>query len=102
MTIAEACFNPDAMLGAEMDGAGAGLADGVELFGEGASTVVLSVANDDVAAVKQLFAARGLQFESIGRVTDVPRLRFAPVLDEDVRELMRIYDDAIPRRLRGD
>jgi phosphoribosylformylglycinamidine synthase len=102
VTIAEACFNPDAMLGAEIDGAGAGLADAVDLFGEGASTVVLSVANDDVAATKQLFAARGLQFELIGRVTEEPKLRLAPLLDEDVRELMRIYDDAIPRRLRGD
>ncbi|HYL57244.1 MAG TPA: AIR synthase-related protein, partial [Candidatus Acidoferrales bacterium] len=102
VAIAESCFNPDAALGAEIDGERAKLVGAEQLFGEGASTVVLSIAQGDEAAVERMFAARGLRLELIGHVTDVGRLKLAPVLDEDVGELKQIYDDAIPRRLRGD
>ena len=99
VAIAEACFSSRRILGAEIDAERAGLTDAAELFGEGPSTVVLSVARDDVARIEQLFSGSGLEVMQIGRVIAEPRLKLAPVIDEDVRELMRIYDDAIPRRL---
>ncbi|MGA7872082.1 MAG: phosphoribosylformylglycinamidine synthase subunit PurL, partial [Candidatus Binatus sp.] len=101
VAMAEACFNPRAILGAEVDLGRAGNADAVDFFGEGASTVILSIAPGDVAGVEKLFAGRGLEFVVIGRVVADRRLKVGAVVDEDVAELQRIYEDAIPRRLRG-
>jgi phosphoribosylformylglycinamidine synthase II len=101
VAMAEACFNPRAILGAEVELGRAGNADAVDFFGEGASTVILSIAPGDVARVEKLFARRGLEFEVIGNVTADPRLKLGAALDEDVSDLQRIYEDAIPRRLRG-
>jgi phosphoribosylformylglycinamidine synthase subunit PurL len=100
VALAEACFNPRAILGAEVELGRAGT-DAVNFFGEGASTVILSIAQGDVARVEKLFAGRGLDFELIGQVTSDPRLKTGSALNEDVSELQRIYEDAIPRRLRG-
>ncbi len=103
VALAEACFNPRAILGAEVELGRAGNADADVFFGEGASTVVLSIAERDAARVESLFAGQGLEFAVIGRVSAEPRLKIgaAAGLDEDVAELQRIYEDAIPRRLRG-
>ncbi len=101
VALAEACFNPRAILGAEVELGHAGNADAVDFFGEGASTVILSVAPGDVARVESLFAGRGLEFAVIGHVVADPRLKIGETLDEEVAELQRIYEDAIPRRLRG-
>ncbi len=101
VAIAEACFNPRAILGAEVELGRAGNADAVDFFGEGASTVLLSMAEGDIAEVERSFASRGLEFAVIGRVTSEHRLKIGTALDEDVSELMRIYENAIPRRLAG-
>jgi len=100
VALAEACFNPRAILGAEVELGRAGNADAVDFFGEGASTVILSISPGDVARVEKLFAGRGLEFAVVGKVIADPRLKIGS-LDEDVSELQRIYEDAIPRRLRG-
>ena len=100
VALAEACFNPRAILGAEVELGRAGNADAVDFFGEGASTVILSIAPGDVARVETLFAGRGLEFAVVGKVIADPRLKVGS-LDESVSELQRIYEDAIPRRLRG-
>jgi len=99
VALAEACFNSRRILGADIDAERAGLTDAAELFGEGASTVILSVAADDVARIEQLFSGSEIEVMQIGRVIAEPRLKLSAVIDEDVRELMRIYEDAIPRRL---
>jgi phosphoribosylformylglycinamidine synthase len=101
VALAEACFNPRVILGAEVELGRAGNADAVDFFGEGASTVVLSIAKENVAALEQLFAGREIEFAVIGRVTSEHRLKIVNVIDEDVSELMRIYENAIPRRLAG-
>ncbi len=105
VALAEACFNPRAILGAEVELGRAGNA-AVDFFGEGASTVILSIAPGDVARAEKMFAGRGLEFALIGKVIAEPRLKLRAAdgdgLDEDVSELQRIYQDAIPRRLRGD
>jgi phosphoribosylformylglycinamidine synthase subunit PurL len=101
VALAEACFNPRSIVGAEVELGQAGSAGAADFFGEGASTVILSIAQGDVARVESLFAGRGLEFAVVGRVAADPRLKISPTLDEDVAELQRIYQDAIPRRLRG-
>ena len=59
VTLAECCFNPDGVLGAEIDGMPQW--DGAEVFfGEGASTVVLSAADDEVEKLRELFS--GIEF----------------------------------------
>jgi len=108
VALAEACFDPDAVMGAQIDGLPASTDALADLFGEGPSTVVLSVAPENAARVTELFS--GLECRVIGRVTSDPRLRVAPAMDapatgpaidEDVGELRRIYEQAIPRRLGG-
>jgi phosphoribosylformylglycinamidine synthase len=99
VALAETCFNPRAILGAEVELGRAGNAV-ADFFGEGFSTVILSIAPGDVARVEKLFAGRGLEFAVVGKVIAEPRLRIGS-LDESVAELQRIYEDAIPRRLRG-
>ncbi|MGB8683701.1 MAG: phosphoribosylformylglycinamidine synthase subunit PurL [Candidatus Binatus sp.] len=101
VALAEACFNPRAILGAEVLLGRAGNADAVDFFGEGASTVILSIAPGDVARVEKLFAGHGLEFAVVGKVIADPRLKLGS-LDESVSELQRIYEDAIPGRLRSD
>jgi len=59
------------------------------------------MATENVAALDQLFAGREIEFAVIGRVTSEHRLKIVNVIDEDVSELMRIYENAIPRRLAG-
>jgi phosphoribosylformylglycinamidine synthase II len=96
VSLAECCFNPDGVLGAEIDR----MPDGREaevFFGEGASTVVLSAAADEVEKLRELFG--GLEFGVIGHATSEPRLKLVKAIDEDVRELMRIHEQAIARRL---
>jgi phosphoribosylformylglycinamidine synthase subunit PurL len=100
VAMAEACFNPRAILGAEVELGRAGI-DAVDFFGEGASTVILSIAPGDVGRVEELFAGRGLEFQVIGNVIAEPRLKIGAAIDESVAELQRIYEDAIPRRLSG-
>ncbi|HKN11729.1 MAG TPA: phosphoribosylformylglycinamidine synthase subunit PurL [Candidatus Binatus sp.] len=100
VALAEACFNPRAILGAEVELGRAGNAAAVDFFGEGASTVILAIGPGDVARVEKLFARRGLELALVGKVIAEPRLKIGSI-DESVSELQRIYEDAIPRRLRG-
>jgi phosphoribosylformylglycinamidine synthase len=99
VAIAEACFNPDGVVGAEADFAARQLTSTAELFGEGASTVVLSASVKDVKQLEQIFSSRGIECHPLGRVTAEARLRLVPVVDEDVRELERRYEEALPKRL---
>jgi len=99
VAIAEACFNPDGVMGAEADFAARQLTSTAELFGEGASTVVISASVKDVEQLEQIFSSRGIECHPLGRVTAEARLRLMPVVDEDVRELERRYEEALPKRL---
>jgi phosphoribosylformylglycinamidine synthase len=99
VAIAEACFGLDAPRGVEIDGAQHGLGEVAELFGEGPSTVIVSVAQIDAARACAHFTRHGLDCVVLGRVSADQRLRITPFIDDDVRALKRIYDDALPGRL---
>ena len=99
VAIAEACFNPEARLGAEVDLSAHGLAGTVELFGEGPSTVVISAGSGEVAAVTRIFLSRGLTVYQAGRVLAEPRLALLPAVNENIDELYELYEAAIPGRL---
>ena len=99
VTLAEACFNLQSVLGAEVDLEGEELGSAEILFGEGASSVVLSVAEENIDRVRDLFARYRLECRIIGTVTTLPRLRIGSVINEDAIELRRIYEQALPKRL---
>jgi phosphoribosylformylglycinamidine synthase subunit PurL len=96
VALAQCCFNPDGVLGAEIDGMPGG-SEAEVFFGEGASTVVLSAAVGEAEKLRGLFEE--IEFTVIGRVADEPRLKIAKAIDEDVRELLQIHEQAIVRRL---
>jgi len=102
VALAEACFNPDGVVGAEADFAALGLTSTAELFGEGASTVLISVSTKDVEQVAQIFSSRGIDCRATGRVIAEARLRLSPVVDEDVLDLQRTYELALPGRLANE
>ena len=56
-----------------------------------------ATAANEVEKLRELFD--GMKFSVIGRVTSDPRLRVAKAIDEDVRELRQIHEQAIARRL---
>jgi phosphoribosylformylglycinamidine synthase subunit PurL len=104
VALAEACFNPDKILGATVDGLST--SDTAELFGEGASTIVVSAYEKDLVQVASLFKQNGIECRTLGRVTEQPRLSIIGKLadagasiDDDVNELNRIYESALPGRL---
>ena len=73
-----------------------------DLFGEGTSIVVMSIKEGSLDRARQLYAGAGIEFSVIGRVTGEPRLKISPsIMDEEIGELLRIYEEAIPRRLKG-
>jgi phosphoribosylformylglycinamidine (FGAM) synthase-like enzyme len=94
VALAEACFDRAARLGCAVEQIGETAAD---LFGEGASTVILSAAPQNLDAIREIFAP--LEVTTIGRVTPTPRLKIIHLIDEDVAELMRLYEEALPRTL---
>ncbi len=97
VALAEACFNPDKLLGAQIDGLST--SDAAELFGEGPSTIVISAKENNVVRVQRAFETGGIECRTIGRVTDNARLRINGSIDDDVNELNRIYESALPGRL---
>jgi phosphoribosylformylglycinamidine synthase II len=97
VALTEACFNPEGALGAEirLDSDWGGAAE--SLFGEGASTVVVSAAADKLESIRECFPALDLRI--VGTVTRTGRLRIDSLIDEDVHRLMRLYEEALPGRL---
>jgi hypothetical protein len=91
--LAEACFNPRQALGADIKG----LQSDRQLFGEGASAIIVSTPAIHLEALSRVFEP--LEVTVLGQVTATPRLRITPGIDEDVNDLMRIYEEALPRRL---
>jgi len=95
VAFAEACFGGAQILGAEIAEAGDTPA---ELYGEGASTAIISTAAESLEAVRALFAP--VEVRTIGRVTASPRLAIpAARIDHEVAALQRLYEEALPRRL---
>ena len=97
VALCEACFNPDGSFGAEVELAlrSGGVAEA--LFGEGASTVIISAPRDRIETIGKVFSP--LEVRLIGRVSDGTRLRIGSLIDEDVRDLMGVYEEALARRL---
>jgi len=103
VALAEACFNPDGPLGAEVSFEHDSDAIPGNLFGEGPSTVIVSASAENIEVLHEIFSS--LECRVIGRVATRPRLRIAApigqiVIDEDVADLRQLYEEALPGRLR--
>ncbi len=96
VALAESCFNPAGVLGAEVNLGGGDHAAEV-LFGEGTSTVIISAPVENIQVLHQVFAP--LEVVAIGRVTQAPRLKIGTAIDENVAALQRLYEEALPGRL---
>ena len=99
VALAEACFNPQAVLGVDVDQHEEELGSAELLFGEGASTVILSAAEENLGRVHDLFAKHGLECRTIGRITESQKLRIGSLIDDDTVELKQVYEQALPKRL---
>jgi phosphoribosylformylglycinamidine synthase II len=100
VALAECCFG-EGNLGAAVRIEDAGIDPYANLFGEGASSVILAVAPDDVGRVEQIIAGHGLECRTLGTVLNEPRLRIDADIDLEVAELRTIYEQALPRRIQG-
>jgi phosphoribosylformylglycinamidine synthase II len=94
VALTEACFNPENLLGAEIDAA----FEAAELFGEGPSTIILTAKEAEVPQVTRMFIDGGIECRVIGKVLGEPRLRIASSIEQDIRELNRIFEGALPGR----
>ena len=94
VALAEGCFGSGPALGAVIEPFSD---DPAEMFGEGASTVVLSAPAESLEAIRDAFAP--LEVRLIGRVTADARLTINPGIDESITELKRLYEDALPRMI---
>jgi phosphoribosylformylglycinamidine synthase subunit PurL len=96
VALAESCFNPEGLLGVEVDlGDSSQIAE--VLFGEGPSTVVVSAPVENIEVLYQVFAP--LEVAAIGRVTMGLRFKIGAVIEEDVAALQTLYEEALPGRL---
>lgn len=101
VALAECCFGPMGNLGAAVEVDVNGIDRPANLFGEGASSVILSVPPEAVAKVEQIVAGRGLEYRRIGTVLKEPWLRIDSDIQLEVAELRTIYEQALPRRIQG-
>jgi phosphoribosylformylglycinamidine synthase subunit PurL len=99
VALAECCFNPCGPVGAQIELDVHGPGGLAELFGEGPSTVVISVAPENAMNAQTQFRNRGLECRIVGRVAAPARIRIGSLIDEDVNELHALYENALPRRL---
>ena len=95
--LAEACFNPGGILGAEVKLEAEPEAVTRALFGEGASMVIISAPRDNIEIIRKTFVP--LEVRLIGLVNESTRLRIAGLIDEDVCDLKTLYEEALPGRL---
>jgi phosphoribosylformylglycinamidine synthase len=101
VALAEACFAPEGIVGAQVTIGADGLDQAANLFGEGASSVIVSVPPDALAAVERTVTGTGLECRQIGQVTADPVLKIDSVIQADVAQLRAIYEQALPGRIQG-
>ncbi|MGH7934211.1 MAG: phosphoribosylformylglycinamidine synthase subunit PurL [Candidatus Binataceae bacterium] len=95
VAIVEACFNPDRLMGAEVD---LGKDGGVEdLFGEGPSTVIVSAPADNLDVLREVFSP--LEVRDVGRVIAHAVLKIGTAISGETAEMKRLYDEALPKRI---
>jgi phosphoribosylformylglycinamidine synthase II len=97
VALAEACFNPEGILGAEVQLEAAPAEMTSALFGEGTSMVIISAARDNIGSISEAFLP--LEVRLAGLVNETGRLKISRVIDEDLSDLKELYEEALPGRI---
>ncbi len=100
VALVECCFNPNGVLGVEvsLDGLDE-LGVGEALFAEGTPLVIVSLPEANLERAAKVFTDRGLEFKTLGKVKNEPKLTVKDLIDEDCNALWEVYHRALPRRL---
>ncbi len=97
VTLAEACLAEG--VGFSSEGLGLSGRRDAALFGEAASRVVVSAAQERAAELEVLLAGEGVPYARLGR-TGGERLRLASAIDVPLAELRRAYEGGLEAALR--
>lgn len=92
VAVAECCFNPERLLGAEITLNAAGTPANTVLFNESQSRIVISVAPSDLEKVMAILRQSGVPFEQVGRVGS-DQLRIQVNERESAWQIADLYDD---------
>ncbi|MBI5888596.1 MAG: phosphoribosylformylglycinamidine synthase subunit PurL [Deltaproteobacteria bacterium] len=106
VAVAEACFNPDGLLGAELDVDIQGLRIDEALFGEAQSRIIVSLRMGDIARLRDICVKAGAPAKAIGAVTSTPCLRVWNLrkwkfIEMDVERLKDAWSGSLERMLHA-
>jgi phosphoribosylformylglycinamidine synthase len=104
VALAECCFNPEKLFGAEIDLKGGGTPATAVLFNESQSRIVISVAPENLQKTMSVLQERQIPFQELGRVSD-NQLRIRVDSEEFSRPVAGLYDgwwNAIRRAVESD
>jgi phosphoribosylformylglycinamidine synthase subunit PurL len=90
--LAESCFNPQGLLGAEIDLPVAGISTVQALFNESQSRIVISCAPDDVEKARSILRSKSIPHSLLGQVTN-KTLRIKTPGSELSWPIDALYDD---------
>ncbi len=104
VALAESCFNPQKLFGAEVDLAAGETPAATVLFGEAQSRIVISIARDNLEKTMSILREHKVPFQQLGQVGgDTLRIR---VNDQKFSwPIVDLHDDwwnAIARAVEGD
>jgi phosphoribosylformylglycinamidine synthase II len=92
VALAESCFNPQGLLGAEIDLPVAGISTVQALFNESQSRIVISCAPDDVEKARSILRSKSIPHSLLGQVTN-KTLRIKTPESELSWPIDALYDD---------
>jgi phosphoribosylformylglycinamidine synthase II len=104
VALAESCFSPEGLLGAEIDLPSAGVSTAQALFNEAQSRIVISCAPDDVEKARSVLRSKSIPHSLLGQVTN-KTLRIKTPESELSWPIGTLYDDwfnAIRRAVETD
>jgi phosphoribosylformylglycinamidine synthase II len=104
VALAECCFNPEKLFGAEIDLEAGGASATTVLFKESQSRIVISVAQENLQKTMSVLQERQIPFQELGRVSG-NQLRIRVGTEEFAWPIADLYDDwwnAIRRTVESD
>jgi phosphoribosylformylglycinamidine synthase len=104
VALAESCFNPEKLFGAESDLKGGGTSATTALFNESQSRIVISVAPENLRKTMSVLEERQIPFQELGRVSG-NQLRIRVDTEEFSWPIADLHDDwwnAIRRAVERD
>jgi phosphoribosylformylglycinamidine synthase subunit PurL len=92
VALAESCFNPEKLFGAEIDVEASDTPAATVLFNESQSRIVISVAPEDLDSTMSILRQRDVLFKQLGKVCD-DELRIQVTNESFAWSITDLYDD---------